>query len=231
MRLSIKEIHVKEGRRSLDTCHVGELADSIREIGLLNPLTIDRDNFLIAGLHRLEAVKRLGWTEVDCTVSSLEGLAAELAEIDENIVRSDMSTLEYGEILLRRKEIYETLHPETKRGMRNGQTSKSDKMSFLETKSFAQDTAEKLGVVPRTVERQIQTAKNLTQEAKEIIKNADKKISKKEALKLSRLEPEDQKEAARLLTTQQIRNMGEYAEKKKEKRLKATSKKSAKMKK
>ena len=216
MRLSIKEIQVKEGRRSLDTCHVGELADSIREIGLLNPLTIDRDNFLIAGLHRLEAVKRLGWTEVDCTVSSLEGLAAELAEIDENIVRSDMSTLEYGEILLRRKEIYETPHPETKRGMRNGQTSKSDKMSFLETKSFAQDTAEKLGVVPRTVERQIQTAKNLTQEAKEIIKNADKKISKKEALKLSRLEPEDQKEAARLLTTQQIRNMGEYAEKKKE---------------
>ena len=216
MRLSIKEIQVKEGRRSLDTCHVGELADSIREIGLLNPLTIDRDNFLIAGLHRLEAVKRLGWTEVDCTVSSLEGLAAELAEIDENIVRSDMSTLEYGEILLRRKEIYETLHPETKRGMRNGQTSKSDKMSFLETKSFAKDTAEKLGVVPRTVERQIQTAKNLTQEAKEIIKNADKKISKKEALKLSRLEPEDQKEAARLLTTQQIRNMGEYAEKKKE---------------
>ena len=216
MRLSIKEIQVMEGRRSLDTCHVGELADSIREIGLLNPLTIDRDNFLIAGLHRLEAVKRLGWTEVDCTVSSLEGLAAELAEIDENIVRSDMSTLEYGEILLRRKEIYETLHPETKRGMRNGQTSKSDKMSFLETKSFAQDTAEKLGVVPRTVERQIQTAKNLTQEAKEIIKNADKKISKKEALKLSRLEPEDQKEAARLLTTQQIRNMGEYAEKKKE---------------
>ena len=81
MRLSIKEIQVKEGRRSLDTCHVGELADSIREIGLLNPLTIDRDNFLIAGLHRLEAVKRLGWTEVDCTVSSLEGLAAELAEL------------------------------------------------------------------------------------------------------------------------------------------------------
>ena len=70
--------------------------------------------------------------------------------------------------------------------------------------------------IHRTVERQIQTAKNLTQEAKEIIKNADKKISKKEALKLSRLEPEDQKEAARLLTTQQIRNMGEYAEKKKE---------------
>ena len=91
-------------------------------------------------------------------IISLEGLAAELAEIDENIVRSNLSALEYGEILLRRKEIYEILHPETKQGMRNGQTSKTDKMSVLETRSFAQDIAKKIGVTPRTIERQIQTA-------------------------------------------------------------------------
>ena len=48
------------GRRNLDMGHVKELADSIRELGLLNPLTIDKENFLIAGLHRLEAVKTLG---------------------------------------------------------------------------------------------------------------------------------------------------------------------------
>ena len=33
MRLSIKEIQVKEGRRSLDTCHVGELADRYGKSG------------------------------------------------------------------------------------------------------------------------------------------------------------------------------------------------------
>ncbi|MCM1543600.1 MAG: ParB N-terminal domain-containing protein [Blautia sp.] len=116
MKVSVKEIKTREGRRSLDGNHVKELAESIRELGLINPLTIDRDNHLIAGLHRLEAVRLLGWTEVECTVSSLEGLQAELAEIDENFVRNDLSAIEYSEMLLRRKEIYESLHPETKHG-------------------------------------------------------------------------------------------------------------------
>lgn len=37
---------------------------------------------------------------------------AELAEIDENIVRTALSVIKYGELLERRKEIYEVLHPE-----------------------------------------------------------------------------------------------------------------------
>lgn len=117
MKISVDEIQVREGRRELDTAHVQELADSIKELGLLNPVTVDKENYLIAGLHRLEAVKLLEWSEVECTVSSLEGLRAELAEIDENIVRNDFTAIEYGEMLLRRKEIYETLHPETKAGV------------------------------------------------------------------------------------------------------------------
>lgn len=220
MQVPIGKIQIKEGRRSLDACHVKELADSIRELGLLNPLTIDRDYVLIAGLHRLEAVKALGWEDVECTVSSLEGLAAELAEIDENIVRSDISTLEYGEILLRRKEIYETLHPETKEGIaqaismnRTLGNNVSDKMSVT-SKSFVQDTAEKLGVVPRTIERQIQTAKNLMPETKEIIKKSDQKISKEAAsFCCSRLGPEQQKEAAALLAAKEIRTVDEYTAK------------------
>ena len=169
------EINTKEGRRRLDAGHVGELEDSIRELGLLNLITIDKENNLIAGLHRLEAVKRLGWEEVECTVSSLAGLQTELAEIDENFVRSDLSAVEYGEMLLRRKDIYEMLHPGTKTtydgGAFRGNQHKNvvtNKMSST-TKSFVQDTADKLGVVPRTVERQIRTARNLIPEVKKII--------------------------------------------------------------
>lgn len=182
MLIPVLEIQVKEGRRELNTEHVRELADSIRELGLLNPITIDKEHALIAGLHRLEAVKLLEWPEVECTVSSLEGLQAELAEIDENFVRNDISALEYGDMLLRRKEIYETLHPETKARNLPGHVSNfksSSEKSSLEDLSFVQDTAKKLGVVPRTVEVQIQTAKNLTPEAKEIIKDSDAKITKK----------------------------------------------------
>ncbi len=210
IQIPIFQISVNDGRREADQDAVQELADSIAELGLINPITVDQDYTLIAGLHRLEAAKQLGWTEIECTVSSLGGLLAELAEIDENFVRKDLSDDEFRELLLQRKEIYESLHPETRRGMRNGQTSKTADSALLETKSFVQDTAEKLGKAPRTIEVEVQTAKNLTPAAKEIIRMADTKINKTSALKLSRLSPEQQKEAAAQLVTGEIHSVDEY---------------------
>ena len=210
MFVPISEIKVNAGRREVDPEGVQELVDSISKVGLLNPITIDREHTLIAGLHRLEAAKLLGWTEIECNVSSLEGLLAELAEVDENVVRKGLSAVEYSDLLLRRKEIYEALHPETK----NGGDQKSEKIRTSKCrsdsmKSFVQDTAEKLGVGRRTVERQIQTAKNLTTEAKDIIRDTGTKITKKDALKLSRLEPEQQRDAASQLAAGEIKSRGE----------------------
>ena len=211
MIIQISEIKVNPERRDADPEGVQELVDSISKVGLLNPITVDQEHTLIAGLHRLEAAKLLGWTEIECTVSSLEGLLAELAEVDENAIRKGLSAVEYSDLLLRRKEIYEMLHPETK----NGGDRKSEKIrtskcrSDLEV-SFTQDTADKLGVSKRTVERQVQTAKNLTPEAKDIIRDTGTKLTKKDALKLSRLTPEQQKDAARQLAAKDIRSIDQY---------------------
>lgn len=222
MRIPISEIKVNPGRREVDPEDVKELADSIRDLGLLHPIIVDKKYTLIAGLHRLEAVKLLGWTEIECTISSLEGLKAELAEIDENVVRSDLAAVEFGELLLRRKEIYETLHPEVKatyngggfKGNQHKGTNRSvvTEDSSVTTKSFVQDTAEKLGVTPRTVEKQIQTAKNLTPEVKTMIRETDAKIGKEAALKLSRLEPEQQKEAVEMLSAGEVRSVEQYTD-------------------
>ena len=146
MKIAINEIKINLGRREANLSGIDELIRSISEVGLLNPITVDPDYTLIAGLHRLEAAKRLGWTEIECMVCGLDGLQAELAEIDENVVRTALSTIEYGELLERRKEIYESLHPEAKAGRSqaagmNRATGKhvSDKMSPT-SKSFAQDS-------------------------------------------------------------------------------------------
>ena len=195
MLVQISEIKINSGRREALPGDVKELADSIAEVGLINPIMVDQSYTLIAGLHRLEAMKLLGRSEIECTVSDLDGLQVALAEIDENFVRKDLSDDEFRELLLRRKEIYESLHPETKHGGdRKSEKIKSAKCTFDSAKSFVDDTAEKLGVDPSTVRREIQTAKNLTPEAKEIIKGA--KVTKSDALKLSRLPPEQQAEAA-----------------------------------
>ena len=210
MKIHIFQIKVNAGRREASPEAISELAESISKVGLLNPITVDQDYTLIAGLHRLEAAKRLGWTEIECNISSLDGLLAELAEIDENFIRKGLSEIEYGDLLLRRKEIYETLHPETCHGMRNGQTSKDCKLQSLEAKAFIQETADQLGVNKSTIARQIQTAKNLTPEAKNIIRDTNTKITKTNALKLSRLTPEHQKEAATQLAAGDIKSIDEY---------------------
>ncbi len=217
MKIAINEIRINPGRREASLSGINELARSISEVGLLNPITVDPNHTLIAGLHRLEAVKCLGWTEIECTVCGLEGLQSELAEIDENVVRTALSTIEYGELLERRKELYESLYPETKVGLSqaagmNRAIGKhvSDKSSPT-SKSFAQDTAEKLGISVRTVERTIQTMKGLTAETRDVFRNfPNYKLSQSNAAKLSRLEPKKQKTAAILLASYQIKSVDEY---------------------
>ena len=76
MKIAISEVKINLGRRETRLSGVDELAKSISEVGLLNPITVDPNHTLIAGLHRLEAAKRLGWTEIECTVCDLEGLSA-----------------------------------------------------------------------------------------------------------------------------------------------------------
>jgi ParB family chromosome partitioning protein len=45
--------------RELNLEHVARLVTSISEVGLITPLTLDREGALLAGAHRLEALRRL----------------------------------------------------------------------------------------------------------------------------------------------------------------------------
>lgn len=60
MLININEIKVGSNRREALPEDVKALAESIAEVGMMNPITVDAANNLVAGLHRLEAVKLLG---------------------------------------------------------------------------------------------------------------------------------------------------------------------------
>lgn len=89
-------------------------------------------------------------------------LDAELAEIDENLIRAELTVLERGEHLKRRKEIYEAKYPEAKattgRELANKRWHASEKNSPA---SFAEATAAKLGVSPRTVQQALLSVKTV----------------------------------------------------------------------
>ena len=108
--LEIDRIIVKsQVRKTFSDESISELADSIREIGLINPLTVKKDdgeNFLlIAGERRYKALKLLGETKVKVIVSDIQNEKIELIQIIENMHREDIPPLELaaGYKLLRDK--------------------------------------------------------------------------------------------------------------------------------
>ncbi len=82
----------------------------------------------------LRLAPSLGWSEIPAVVLDLDSLDAEAAQIDENIARSDLKALDLSLAIARRKMIYETKHPETKRG---GDRKSKQKNSVL-IPSFAE---------------------------------------------------------------------------------------------
>ncbi len=216
MKVKIDEIKVNSGRRAALENDIEELAFSISEIGLLNPITLTGDYTLIAGLHRLEAAKLLGWTEVECVITELEGLTAELAELDENFARANLSPLEIGELYKRRKDIYEALYPEVKAGtaqaigMNKAKGNNVDCNLQSRRKSFIEDTASVTGSHPSTIARHIKIATELTPEAKETLREAKKPVSSTTLKKISKLAPNQQKEVSSLLVSGEIQTVEEY---------------------
>lgn len=75
-------------RHRKDLGDLQALADSIRQVGLLHPIVISSDGWLIAGQRRLAACRLLGWDVVRVNRIDLEHLI--LGEQHENLVRKDL---------------------------------------------------------------------------------------------------------------------------------------------
>lgn len=195
--LPIDRIMIGDRKRPLGD--VIALAQSIKDLGLLNPITVTADGSLVAGYHRLEACKSLGWQSIPVNIVDLDSLSAELAEIDENLIRNELHWFDRDKQLARRKEIYEDLHPETKNGAKGGPNNSKTLHNENDTVSFSLDTSSKTGVAERTIERSIQRAKAFTDEDGEVLKQAG--VTQTEATKLARLG-----EPARVATLEGLRN-------------------------
>lgn len=73
----MKITDIKIGNRfRKDLGDIQTLANSIQEIGLLQPIVVNQNNELIAGQRRLEACgKILGWTEIPVTIVNFADFA------------------------------------------------------------------------------------------------------------------------------------------------------------
>jgi N6-adenosine-specific RNA methylase IME4/ParB-like chromosome segregation protein Spo0J len=89
--LPISEIVVGPRHRK-DMGDITELAASMAELGLLQPIVVRPDGTLIAGERRIRAAQELGWAEIPVTVVDLDAVAR--GEFAENAIRKDFTLSE-----------------------------------------------------------------------------------------------------------------------------------------
>lgn len=170
-RIPLRTLKASGQPRPLITEAVDKLAASIREVGLIQPISVRCvpvmdggvavDGYqIVAGHHRVAAARALGWTEIDAIiVDAGEHLQAELIEIDENLCRAELTASQRAQAIRRRKQIWEALHP-AETGGTTCPTSLADgrQSGPQHQKQFAADTAAVSGESKRDVNRHLARA-------------------------------------------------------------------------
>lgn len=109
-RVFVDDVVIGERHRALDESKVASLVESIKVIGLQTPISVhieDDQTHLVAGLHRLEAAKRLGWEFIDASILRVSEIDRELWEIAENLHRVDLTKEQRDEHVRRYAELIE----------------------------------------------------------------------------------------------------------------------------
>ena len=104
--IEIEKIIIRKRHRKVNPAKVIELAESIKQIGLINPISLNR-NTLLAGAHRLAAYKLLGEDRIPYSPCGINGDddTNTLIEIDENLFRNELSAAEKAQHISERVEI------------------------------------------------------------------------------------------------------------------------------
>lgn len=153
--------------RAVDPSKVKQIAESMAAIGLQQPVTVwspkDGDVELIAGAHRVEAAVSLGWDYMDCIFrDEWSEIDRQLWEIDENLIRAELTPAQQADHMARRKALWE------QRAAAESGTS-CPTLTGRGNVGFASDTAEKTGTDKRTVNRAVSRGESIAPDVMEMI--------------------------------------------------------------
>jgi ParB family chromosome partitioning protein len=200
--IPIPNIKVENRLRPLNAEKVAELAESIAQVGLLQPIGVRPDGTLVYGYHRLEACKQLGWTDIPAVVVDGDDLHAELAEISENLIRNELTLLERAEHLARMRAVYEQLYPNA-RGV--GRPAKNS----ATVAAFSEWAAAQAGLAQRTIRHYVHLAESVAPEVRDAIRRTPIANDGAELKSLASLEPSKQRAVAELIASRAVSSVRE----------------------
>lgn len=95
--INLLDINPNQPRKAFDQEAMAQLADSIREVGLLQPILVQRTGGryrIIAGERRYRACRLAGLTRVPVIERDMSGEESMLAALIENLQREDLNPME-----------------------------------------------------------------------------------------------------------------------------------------
>ncbi len=122
-------------RATFDEESIAELAQSIQQVGLLQPLLVRKvdDGYeLVAGERRLRAVTSLGMEKVACIVQQdIEDESSAMMALIENLQREDLHYLEEAQCYQKLLETYGLTQEELANRLGKSQSSIANKLRLL----------------------------------------------------------------------------------------------------
>ena len=113
---------------------LAELTESIRQHGILQPLSVRRSGNgyeLIAGERRLRAARQAGLTEIPCIVMNMDPQASTLAAMIENLQRQDLDFIEEAMGISRMMELCNLSQEQAARQLGKSQSAIANKLRLL----------------------------------------------------------------------------------------------------
>lgn len=113
---------------------LAELADSIRQHGILQPLSVRRAGAsyeLIAGERRLRAGQMAGLTEIPCIVMSMDDKESGMAALVENLQRQDLDFIEEAKGICSLMEQWNMSQEQTAKVLGKSQSGIANKLRLL----------------------------------------------------------------------------------------------------
>lgn len=154
MLIDIDRIVVGDRIRK-DFGDIQELADDIKENGLINPPVVNKDYVLLAGERRLRACKLLGWPQIPVNMMDTRDAEHELnIEISENDVRKGFTKSERVDYIKRLLRIEQAKAAEREKAGVANPSENSHKGRSDEA------TAQQFGISSNTMRRELFIADN-----------------------------------------------------------------------
>jgi len=140
----------QQPRQYFDPDSLGELAESIKERGVLQPILVRRDEagkiVLVAGERRLRAARMAGLERVPAVVTG--GNEAEIALI-ENLQREDLKPVEEAEALWRMMKEHGYTHEQLARVIGKARTTVTETLSLVRLPEEIREECRRADSYPR----------------------------------------------------------------------------------